>query len=49
MLLYPFHQISNAVPHNRRHRMVGIAGYKMYYSKKRSKRNGHIYAMCNIM
>ncbi len=29
--------------------MVGIAGYKMYYSKKRAKRNGHIYAMCNIM
>lgn len=29
--------------------MVGIAGYKLYYSKKQSKRNGHIYAMCNIM
>lgn len=29
--------------------MVGIAGYKMYYSKKLAKRNGHIYAMCNIM
>lgn len=29
--------------------MVGIAGYKLYYSKKRSKRNGHIYAMWNIL
>lgn len=29
--------------------MIGIAGYKLYYSKKWSKRNGHIYAMCNIM
>lgn len=29
--------------------MVGIAGYKMNYSKKRSKLNGHIYDMCNIM
>ena len=28
MLLYPFRQISAAVPHNRRHRMVGIAGYR---------------------
>ena len=27
-LLYPLRQISNAVPHNRRHRMVGIAGYR---------------------
>lgn len=29
--------------------MVGIAGYKMYYSKKRPKRNGHIYHMCNVL
>ena len=29
--------------------MVGIAGYKMYYSKKRSKRKGHIYHMCNVL
>lgn len=29
--------------------MVGIAGYKMYYSKKRAKRNGHIYDMCNVL
>lgn len=27
--------------------MVGIAGYKMYYSKKRPKRNGHIHMKCN--
>lgn len=27
--------------------MVGIAGYKMYYSKKRPKRKGHIPTMCN--
>ena len=29
--------------------MVGIAGYKMYYSKKRPKRKGHIYHMCNAL
>lgn len=29
--------------------MVGIAGYKMHYSKKRSKRKGHIYHMCNVL
>lgn len=29
--------------------MVGIAGYKMYYSKKRAKRNGHIHMKCNVL
>ena len=47
MLLYPFRKISNAVPHNRRHRMVGIAGYKCIICKKRPKLNGHIPTMCN--
>ena len=28
IFLYPFRQISAAAPHNRRHRMVGIAGYR---------------------
>ena len=47
MLLYPFRKISNAVPHNRRHRMVGIAGYKCIICKKRPKLNGHMPTMCN--
>ena len=29
--------------------MVGIAGYKMYYSKKRSKRKGHTHMECNVL
>lgn len=28
--------------------MVGIAGYKSYYNKKRPKCKGHIRRMCNI-
>lgn len=29
--------------------MVGIAGYKMYYSKKQEKRKGHIHMECNVL
>ena len=29
--------------------MVGIAGYMLYYSKKRPKRKGHIHALCNVL
>ena len=49
MLLYPFRQISAAVPHNRRHRMVGIAGYRQYCNGKSVKTQVTNLAECNTL